>query len=85
MNPIPVRVMVLDTWDEVAFEVPPSSLVSDLKAAALRRAGVTASPAGYQVKFRGGLVPEGETTVGDAGLVPNAALIVLSNRRRAVR
>ncbi len=81
MNPIPVRVMVLDTWDEIAFEVPPTVRVADLKARALRQARVASAADRYLVKFRGAEVPEGETTVGEAGIVANGALIVLPRRR----
>ena len=30
MNPIPVRVMILDTWDEIALNVPPTARVADV-------------------------------------------------------
>ena len=82
MVPIGVRVMVLETWDEVVLNgVPSGALVSDLKARALTEARVVGPPADYLVKFRGAEVPEGATTVADAGLVPNAGLIVLRRRR----
>ena len=35
----------------------------------------------YLVKFRGAEVPEGATTVSEAGIVANGALIVLPRRR----
>lgn len=85
MNPIPVRVLVLDTWDEITFEVPPTALVSDLKTQALEQARVTRPAHEYQVKFRGALVPEGESTMADVGVVPNAGLIVMGRRRVAAK
>jgi hypothetical protein len=85
MNPIPVRVTVLDTWDEIALNVPPTVRVADLKARALAQAGVDRDAAQYLVKFRGAEVPEGDTTVGEAGIVANGALIVLSRRRIPAR
>jgi hypothetical protein len=85
MNPIPVRVMVLDGWDEIALNVPPTATVADVKARALAQARVRHPAAGYVMKFRGAEVPEGATTMSDAGIVPNAGLIVLPRRRSAVR
>ena len=85
MNPIPVRVMVLDTWDEIPLNVPPTATVADVKARALAQARVTRPTEDYEVKFRGAVVPEGATTIADAGLVANAALIVLGRRRVPAR
>jgi hypothetical protein len=82
---MPVRVMVLDAWDEIALDVTPDELVRDLKSRALQQARVVRPADGYEVKFRGALVPEGGTTVGEAGVVPNANLIVLRRTRAAVR
>jgi len=81
MNPIPVRVMILDTWDEIALNVPPTARVADVKARALSQARVGKAAADYLVKFRGAEVPEGATTVSEAGIVANGALIVLPRRR----
>ncbi len=80
-----LRVMVLDTWDEVELEVPSSWLVSDLKRTALARAGVARPPERYLLKYRGAEVWENGTTLADAGMVSNAPLIVLSRTRRPVR
>lgn len=85
MSGIPVRVTVLDTWDEVPLELAPDTAVSEVKRLALQRARVTAPPDDYEVKFRGAVLPEGATTVAEAGVVPNGALIVLSRRRRPAR
>ena len=85
MTAIPVRVTVLDTWDEIALNVPSSVKVSDLKARALTQAMVRRPAADYVLKFRGALVPEGETTIESAGIVANAGLVVLPRGRSAVR
>lgn len=85
MTAIPVRVTVLDTWDEIALNVPGSVPVADLKARVLAQAKIRRAPGEYLVKFRGAEVPEGATTVAEAGIVPNAGLIVLPRRRRPVR
>ena len=82
---VPVRVLVLDAWDEIELEVPPDLTLQDLKREALARAGVTAPPEDYLLKYRGAEVRENGATIAQAGIVPNAALIVLSRRRRPVR
>lgn len=81
MNPIPVRVTVMDTWDEIALNVPPTVRVADVKARALAQARVTGSADDYLIKFRGAELDEGETTVGEAGVVANGALLVMTRRR----
>jgi hypothetical protein len=85
MSAIPLRVMVLDTWEEIPVVALSTTPVSELKARALEAARVARAPEDYLVKFRGAEVPEGETTVADAGLVPNGALIVLPRRRVPAR
>jgi len=85
MNPIPLRVTVLDTWDEIRLEIPPTALISDLKAKALAAARVGKPADGYLVKFRGAELTEGNQTLGDAGVVANAGLIVLARARTPVR
>jgi len=81
---VPVRVTVLDTWDEIALEAAPDATVADLKRQALSRAGVTRSPDEYLVKYHGAEVADANT-VTRAAIEPNAALIVLSRRRTPVR
>ena len=81
MTPIPLRVTVLDTWDEIVLTMPSEATVADVKAQVLQAAYVVQPAEGYEIKFRGASVPEGATTLADAGIVPNAALIVLSRRR----
>lgn len=81
---IPVRVTVLDTWDTVALDGAPDLRVGDLKRQALRAAGSARRPDGCQVKYRGAVL-EDDLSLAAAGVVPHAALIVLSTRRRPVR
>jgi hypothetical protein len=85
MSTIPVRVLVLDTWDEFPFDLPADTGLTELKRRALAAAHVTSPPDGYEIKFRGALLPEGDMTLGGAGVVPNGALIVLPRRRRPAR
>jgi len=80
---LPVRVTLLDTWEEVRFELPADTPVSQVKRLVLADRGE--SPEGYLVKYRGAELAEGTTTLADAGVRPNGALIVLSRRRRPVR
>ena len=82
---MPVRVMVQDAWDEVYFDAAPATSLGELKRAALNAARVTRDPASYLVKFRGAELADEAMSLSAAGVVPNAALIVLSRRRRPVR
>ena len=79
---LPLRVTVLDTWGEIAFDLPPETAVGDLKSRALRASRVTRSPAEYQVKYLGAELMDEGATLAESGVVANAALIVLSRRRR---
>jgi len=81
---LPVRVMVTDAWDEVPLQLPGSATLGDLKRQALEATRVTSDPAGYVVKYRGAEVADGQS-LAEAGVVPNAGLIVLARRRRPVR
>lgn len=78
---IPVRIMVLDTWDEFSVTLPSGTPVDQLKSQALLAARVRRPPEEYLVKYRGAEVPEQGLTLGAAGIVPNAGLIVMSRRR----
>jgi len=80
----PVRVMVLDAWDEVGLDAEPGTRVADLAASALARAGQPDDPADYVIKFRGAEVSP-DATLGDAGIGPGAPLIVLRRRRSPLR
>jgi hypothetical protein len=82
---LPLRVKVEDAWDEVLVDMPPATSLGELKRRALQLTRVTGDPAGYVMKFRGAELSDESRSLSDAGLVPNAALIVLARRRRPVR
>ena len=82
---LPVRVMVEDAWDEVFLELPGATALSELKRQALRLTHVDGDPSDYMIKYRGAAMADESRSMEDAGLVPNAALIVLARRRRPVR
>jgi len=82
---LPLRVMVEDAWDEVFLELPSETLLSELKRQALEATHVDHDPSEYMIKYRGAAVSDESRSLADAGLVPNAALIVLARRRRPVR
>lgn len=82
---LPLRVTVLDTWDEIRLEAPGSARVADIKREVLGRARMVGLPEAWLVKFRGAEVPENGTTLEQAGITPNAALIVLRRRRQPIR
>lgn len=80
-----LRVMVEDVWDEVRLLAGPASVLGDVKATALRQAGITRDADDYLVKFRGALLDDEDRTLADLGVEPASTLIVLSRRRRPVR
>jgi hypothetical protein len=82
---LPLRVMVEDVWDEVFLELPDELPVSEVKRQALELTRVQGDPSDYVLKFRGAEVSDESVSLANAGLVPNAALIVLARRRRPVR
>jgi hypothetical protein len=82
---LPLRVMVEDVWNEVFLELPDATPVGDIKRQALALTHVKRDPAEYVLKFRGAELSDESRSLAQAGLVPNAALIVLSRRRRPVR
>jgi hypothetical protein len=77
--------MVQDAWDEVRLELPPATLLAEVKRQALAATHVTGDPSGYLLKFRGAELSDETRSLADAGMVPNGALIVLPRRRRPVR
>lgn len=85
MNPIPVRVMVEDAWDQVTLDLQPSASVADAKHRALALTHTRGTPEEYVVKFRGAEVFDEGRSLAESGVVANAALIVLPRRRRPVR
>jgi len=82
---LPLRVTVLDTWDEIRLDAAASTRVADVKRDALVQARVIGAPEAWLVKYRGAEVPENGTTLEQAGIEPNAALIVLRRRRQPIR
>jgi len=85
MSTIPVRVMVEQAWDQVVLELPATTSFADTKARALALTHVAGDPGDFQVKFRGAEVLDEQKSLGDLGVVANAALIVLPRHRRPVR
>ena len=85
MADLPIRVMLLDTMDELALTVPGATKVTEVKQAALTRAGIQRAPTEYVVKYKGAELFEGSRTLAEAGVVPDGALIVLLRRRIPVR
>ena len=83
--PLPVRVMVLDTWEEVPLTLPGDTPIADLKRTALSKLRIRRGPAEYVVKYNGAELYEPGNTLTTAGVVPNGALIVLRRRRAPVR
>ena len=81
---VPVRVMVTDAWDEVPLQLPASATLGELKRQALAYTRVIRDPSSYLVKYRGAEVGD-DVSLAEAGVVPNAGLIVLSRKRRPVR
>ena len=79
-----LRVMVQDVWDEVRMSMPASSSLGELKRQAIAITRVMRDPDGYVVKFRGAEVAD-TSTLAEAGVVPDANLIVLPRRRQPVR
>jgi hypothetical protein len=84
-QPLPLRVMVHESWDEVVLEVASDTTVGDLKRQALAATHAARDDDAYEVKFRGALMGDESQTLATAGVVPNAQLIVLSRRRQPVR
>lgn len=85
MADLPIRVMLLDTMDEHALTVQGTTKVTEVKQAALTRAGIKRAPTEYVVKYKGAELFEGSRTLAEAGVVPDGALIVLLRRRIPVR
>lgn len=81
---LPLRIMVHDVWNEVDLEAPPSASADDVKRRALRASRVGRDPDGYVLKFRGAELAD-DASLAHAGVVANAALIVLPRRRRPIK
>ena len=85
MSAIPFRVMVENAWDQVTLEMQSGAPVRDAKLQALALTHAGGKPEDYLVKFRGAELFDESKSLSDAGVVANAALIVLPRRRRPVR
>ncbi|HEY7481788.1 MAG TPA: ubiquitin-like domain-containing protein [Gemmatimonadales bacterium] len=84
-DPLRLRVMVQDAWDEVPLDLPPDTSLAELKRRALDATRVLRDPDEYVLKFRGAELYDESRSLTEAGLVPNGAVIVLPRRRRPVR
>ena len=82
---LPLRVTLLDTWEQTDFSLSSGTLVSEVKRVALAQSRIKRSPADYVVKYRGAELSEAGRTLGDAGVPPNGELIVMLRRRLPTR
>lgn len=82
---LPVRVTVLESWDEVAFAPPADTAVGDLKRQALAATRTRGAPEEFLVKYLGAELSDESASLGASGVVPNGALIVLRRRRTPTR
>jgi hypothetical protein len=85
MSVLPVRVMVEAMWDQVSFELPAATTVGEIKQRALNLTHASGRAEEYLVKYRGAELLDEARSLAETGVVANAALIVLSRRRRPVR
>lgn len=81
---LPLRIMVHESWDDVRLEAAPEMTLGDLKRRALAATHAARDADAYEMKFRGALMSDESQTLGAAGVVANAQLIVLSKRRQPV-
>lgn len=79
---LPVRVTVLDTWDDVALDLAPETPVAELKRRALDASRVRRAADEYEVKYLGATVLDETASLASVGVVANAPLIVLPRHRR---
>lgn len=79
-----LRVMVHESWDEIAMTVPDTTTVREVKQQALTAARQPDAAADFLVKFRGAELADESRTVADVGVPSDGALIVLRRRRRPV-
>ena len=82
---LPIRVTLLDTWQETDLSVAPTTLISEIKRQALSASRIRRSPGEYMVKYRGAELAEAGRTLADSGVPPNGELIVLLRRHIPVR
>ncbi len=80
-----VRIMVHEAWDEVELDLSAATSVAAAKQRALELTHVDQPADIFEVKYRGGSILDESISLRDAGVVPNAGLIVLRRRRSPVR
>lgn len=85
MSSLAIRVMVQDAWDQVSLQLAPATTVAETKQRALTLTHTGGKPEDFLVKFRGAEVFDESRSLAEAGVVSNAALIVMPRRRRPVR
>jgi hypothetical protein len=85
VSALSIRVMVQDAWDQVSLQLPPATSVAETKQRALALTHTGGKPEDFLVKFRGAEIFDESRSLVDAGVVTNAALIVMPRRRRPVR
>ena len=82
---LPVRVTVLEAWDDVTLDLSPDTTLTEAKRQALAAVRLVDDPAEFMIKFRGAELPDESRTLADVAVPAGGALIVLRRRRRAVR
>ena len=82
---IPVRVTVLESWDEVALHPSGETPVREVKALALDATRTKGAPDEFLVKYLGAELSDESASLAAAGVAPNGALIVLRRRRTPTR
>ncbi|MDZ4674990.1 MAG: hypothetical protein SGI84_11085, partial [Gemmatimonadota bacterium] len=82
---IPVRVTVLESWDEVSFAPSPETAIHELKRLALRATRTKGAPEDFLVKYLGAELSDESASLVASGVVPHGALIVLRRRRAPTR
>ena len=82
---IPVRVTVLESWDEVTLQPSGEMAVGKVKALALDATRTKGAPEAFLVKYLGAELRDESASLAAAGVAPNGALIVLRRRRTPTR
>lgn len=82
---LPVRVTVLDSWDEVRFAPAPDTPIRELKQLALTATRTRGAPEEFVVKYLGAELQDEAASLGSSGVAANGALIVLRRRRTPAR
>lgn len=82
---LPVRVTVLDSWDEVLLLSGRDTPVGEVKAQALAAARTRGAADEFLVKYLGAELFDEAASLADAGVAPNGALIVVRRRRTPTR